>query len=483
MVRLWNKIEVKFILLATGAILVGALIINTIIYSHEYNEHYELAELRTSLLSQTILNLTLNRLPATAQWKEQADTVLTNLIHELANIPGRFPWGVVAYDENQKAFSQNGDLSLLAITLQNISSTQTMPDTTIILETANPDEKIAISTTTIHGDQGALGSLALTTRYQVSKQGLRVLVKKLVTISIIVILVSVLFATVVARKLAAPIKDLAREMERVESPAYETSLVRNRRDELGTLQEQFLQMLRRLKQSEQKEQHARNALIQAEKMTSIGTLASGIAHEINNPLSGLMQSVGRIKANPENVSQTKKYISLIYSSLLHIKQVVHNLLDFSKQRELSIKTINVNDVLLDALAMLKYQLEKARIKVNQQLSPTLRDISGDVLYLKQVFVNLILNAIDAMPEGGTLTIHSYDEKNHNVVEIVDTGIGIEPEDLAKVFDPFFTTKGEGKGTGLGLSICYSILQEHRGEITVTSQVKAGTKVAVTLPHA
>jgi signal transduction histidine kinase len=483
MAHFWNKIEIKFILLATSVILLGALIINTIIYSHEYNEHYELAELRTTLLSRTILNLTLNHLPTTPQWKEQADTVLSTLFRELANIPERTTWGILAYNDNQESFFQIGDSSLVAVTLQNLSSFRIAQDTTITIETTNPDEKISISAIILHNDQDVLGFLALATRYHVSKLGLKILVKKLVTITVITVIFSVFLATLVARKLAAPIKDLAREMERVESPDYNTSLVRNRRDELGILQEQFLQMLQRLKQSEQKEQHARKALIQAEKMTSIGTLASGIAHEINNPLSGLMQSVGRIKADPENVSQTKKYISLIYNSLLHIKQVVHDLLDFSKQRELSVKPINVNEVLLDAVNMLKYQLDKARIKVKTHLSPDLRDILGDVFYLKQVFVNLILNAIDAMSEGGTLTLYSHDEGDHTNIEIVDTGGGIKPKDLAKVFDPFFTTKGEGKGTGLGLSICYSIIQEHHGDITITSEVNAGTKVAITLPHA
>jgi len=483
MAHFWNKIEIKFILLATGAILLGALIINTIIYSHEYNEHYELAELRTTLLSRTILNLTINRFPASIQWKEQADTVLNNLIHELATITEGSPWGILAYNETQQLLYQGGDSALVAITIHNQPSLRAGKDTTITIPTDNPDEKISITTATISNDQEILGSLAVTTRYHVSKAGLQILVKKLVTITVVTVLFSVFIATLVARKLAAPIKDLAREMERVESPDYNTSLVRKRRDELGTLQEQFLQMLQRLKRSEQKEQHARKALIQAEKMTSIGTLASGIAHEINNPLSGLMQSVGRIKADPENVPQTKKYISLIYNSLLHIKQVVHNLLDFSKQRELSVKAINVNDVLLDAVDMLKYQLDKARITIEMHLSPNLQNTLGDVFYLKQVFVNLILNAIDAMPEGGTLTFYSRNEGDHTTIEIVDTGGGIKPRDLAKVFDPFFTTKGEGKGTGLGLSICYSIIQEHHGDITITSKVNAGTKVAITLPHA
>ncbi len=483
MVHFWNKIEIKFILLATSAIILGALIINTIIYSHEYNEHYELAELRTTLLSRTILNITLNHLPVTSQWKEQADTVLSTLFRELTAIPERLPWGVLAYDDNQTSFFHIGDSSLVAATLQHLSIFKINQDTTITVATTNPDEKISISTVILKNNQTVLGFLALATRYQVSKLGLRILLKKLVTITLVTVLFSILLATLVARKLAAPIKDLALEMERIESPDYNTHLVKNRRDELGTLQEQFLQMLQRLKQSEQKEEHARKALIQAEKMTSIGTLASGIAHEINNPLSGLMQSVGRIKAHPENVPQTKKYISLIYNSLLHIKQVVHNLLDFSKQRELSLKAINVNDVLLDAVNMLKYQLNKARIKVETHLSSNSRDIQGDIFYLKQVFVNLILNAIDAMPEGGTLTLYSRDEGDRTVIEIVDTGEGIKPRDLAKVFDPFFTTKGEGKGTGLGLSICYSIIQEHHGDITISSAVNSGTKVAFTLPHA
>jgi signal transduction histidine kinase len=332
------------------------------------------------------------------------------------------------------------------------------------------------------GEAKHSGYLAVIMSYSLEKAGLHQLLINLVNITVTVTVISIFIAILIGRKLAQPIKTLARETELVEAPHYTTSLKKTRQDEIGILQEQFLVMLNRLRKTEAEKEQTRQTLIQTEKMASIGTIASGVAHEINNPLAGLKQSISRIINDPGNVNQTKKYGSMILEALLHIENVVRGLLDFSKKRELNFKNIDLKRVLEDSVNMLQYEFKRKHIRLQKQFSKQPALVSGNIYYLKQVFINLLLNAIQAIPKSGDVIVRTLVNGNDIIVEVEDTGIGIEASKLDKIFNPFFTTKGEEEGTGLGLPICYSIIHDHGGDITVTSQVGVGTKFAVTLPH-
>ena len=230
-------------------------------------------------------------------------------------------------------------------------------------------------------------------------------------------------------------------------------------------------------------------LIQAGKLAGIGQLAAGIAHEINNPLSGVLGYAKRLlkKAEDEDFKKItglesfSKEIKLIVDSALRCKKIIEGLLKFSRTSE-TISTVNINEVLDESLVLFGNQLTSQNIELVKILNPEIPGISANHTQIQQVFTDIIINAIQAMPRGGKLTIITR-AVNSSVIEIefTDTGEGIPKENLTKIFEPFFTTREPGKGTGLGLYMIYRILQEHHGRIDVKSELGKGATFIITLP--
>ena len=231
-------------------------------------------------------------------------------------------------------------------------------------------------------------------------------------------------------------------------------------------------------------------LIFSEKMAAIGELASGVAHEINNPLDGLLNCILRIKRNPKNVAQTQEYLGLMEEAIRRIEATIGKLLDFSRPHELTLTAININDVVTETIGLIEYGASEKGIKIETDFQDRLSLIYGDKHLLEQVILNLSLNAITAMPEGGELKFET-DEiildqllgQPSVCVKVVDTGIGISKAVQDRIFDPFYTTHITEKGTGLGLSVSDRIVRQHQGVIEVESEVGHGSTFTVKLPIA
>ena len=235
----------------------------------------------------------------------------------------------------------------------------------------------------------------------------------------------------------------------------------------------------------------------AEKMATIGLLAAGVAHEINNPLaaiSGFSEGLKRrlpilekrLGNNPADRSLKKdleEYIQTILAECNRCRDIVQNLLTFSPRSRVVHAPLDLNELTVDVIKILEHQLKKQLHRaICLDLSPSLPHVYGVVAELKQVVINLILNALDAVQEKGTILVRTIQKEDAWVVlRIEDTGCGIHPQDLGKLFEPFFTTKPVGKGIGIGLSTCYNIIQQHRGEIAVKSRVGEGSVFEVRLP--
>ncbi|TAL22088.1 MAG: HAMP domain-containing protein [Nitrospirae bacterium] len=220
-------------------------------------------------------------------------------------------------------------------------------------------------------------------------------------------------------------------------------------------------------------------LVQAAKLAAIGELASNIAHEINNPLTSILGYSELIKEE-KDINNIMRDIEVIEKESLRARDIVHQLLEFSRKRPLEIKEIRINDIMSEVLALTAVPLKDSSIKISKSYEDV-PVIEGDANQLKQVFLNIINNAIFAMQDGGSLGIATRRGRDDNIyIEISDTGKGIPQEILQRIFEPFFTTKQE-KGTGLGLSISYKIIQSHNGRIDVESEEGRGTKFTVVLP--
>jgi len=271
-------------------------------------------------------------------------------------------------------------------------------------------------------------------------------------------------------------------------------------DEIGLLAESFNRMTRNLetanekliewgktleKKVEERTEEIKKmqaSLIQSEKLASLGKLAAGIAHEINNPLGGILIYSSLLLEDANKKDREYENLEKIVKETTRCKKIVKGLLEFARPRDPEMTETNVNDTIDNALGLLKSQAIFQNIEIRKHYS-TLSSIIADRSQLQQVFINIILNAVDAMGGSGVLTLRTYPSGSDGFinVSIGDTGHGIREEDKSKLFEPFFSTKEEGVGTGLGLSISYSIIQKHHGTIEVQSELGKGATFTVRLP--
>ncbi len=238
-----------------------------------------------------------------------------------------------------------------------------------------------------------------------------------------------------------------------------------------------------------------NQLLQSEKLAIMGRLAAGVAHEINNPISGiltyiklLLKKLDKGDLLSSDGSELSKYLHIVERETDRCGKIVQNLLDFSRRTEPQIRLIDISSVLEQSLLLLKDQLRTGNVAVHKQLKSPLPKVMADFGQLQQVFMNLMLNAIQAMPKGGKLALKARAEGTPGrecflIAEVSDTGCGISKEDIPKIFDPFFSSRGggEGAGLGLGLSIVQRIVRDYHGQIGVRSRLGKGTTFTIKLP--
>ncbi|MBS1789102.1 MAG: PAS domain S-box protein [Acidobacteria bacterium] len=224
-------------------------------------------------------------------------------------------------------------------------------------------------------------------------------------------------------------------------------------------------------------------LQQSDKLSSIGLLAAGVAHEVNTPLTGISSYSQMLMQQIPDTDPRHQLLEKIHRQTSRASSIVNNLLNFSRVSDSRLVPVDLNRVLDDTIQLLEAQLRNTEIEVVRNYCPGLPSAPGNAAKLQQVFMNLILNARDAMPQGGRLEIATESDIDSILIRFRDTGLGIAPEHLAKIYDPFFTTKQIGKGTGLGLAVSYGIIRDHGGHITVESQLGEGALFQITLPMA
>jgi predicted Zn finger-like uncharacterized protein len=255
------------------------------------------------------------------------------------------------------------------------------------------------------------------------------------------------------------------------------------RDEISDLSLSFNQMATELDSREKALKGAQAALVQSEKMAAFGQLGAGIAHEIKNPLAGILGLTQLSLRRAAEDDPVYKNLTIIEKETNRCTTIIQNLLKFARQEKVAFDPVNINQVAQDAAAIVEHQLEMHKVKLKKNFASSLPMISGNANQIQQVLLNLMINAQQAMegsPGEVTVTTLSLDS-SHVQVQISDNGSGI-PEDVqAKIFEPFFTTKEVGKGTGLGLSVSYGIIKEHNGEIKVESLPEKGTTFTIEFP--
>jgi signal transduction histidine kinase len=311
----------------------------------------------------------------------------------------------------------------------------------------------------------------------------RELLNSLIIVSFVLLIVSAVLSLLGSRLITRRLEHLSKATEIVAKGQFNVKLAASTSDEIGELANSFNKMASELDSREKALQDAQSALVQSEKMAAFGQLGAGIAHEIKNPLAGILGLAQLTKRKMNESEPAYKNMEIIEKETNRCTAIIQNLLKFARQEKVDYGPVDLNQVATDAMAIVEHQLEMNKVKLIPELTDNLPIISGNANQIQQVLINLMINAQQAMDgRSGEVNVATVAGGNgHIQIKVRDNGPGM-PEDVrAKIFEPFFTTKPVGKGTGLGLSVSYGIIKEHKGEIEVDSAPGEGTTFVMTFP--
>ncbi|MCM2356723.1 MAG: ATP-binding protein [Geobacteraceae bacterium] len=302
--------------------------------------------------------------------------------------------------------------------------------------------------------------------------------QRIVTFSVILFIFGTAIFYVVGANLARPLQRLAVIMGAIDPETLRADIPRERSDEIGLLQESFLEMLRRLNRSEEERRMALAHIVQTEKLVTVGKLVAGVAHEVNNPLSGMTTCIHNLESNP---AELLKYTDLLRKGLARIETIVRDLSDFSRAGDISLQGVPSDLFFHEAAVFAKLALQKRNVVLvtADDCSPPII-LNIDKGKLHQVILNLLFNAADASPPGATVTIRAFPGDGFYCIAVHDQGPGIPEEERRKIFEIFYTTKAPGKGSGMGLAISKSIVEMHEGSLVLDSR-DGGTALIVRIP--
>ena len=296
----------------------------------------------------------------------------------------------------------------------------------------------------------------------------------------VLLVISLLISVWAAWQLAQPVHELAEVITRYADGDHRIRYQDKRKDEIGIAGKAFNYLTSSLEKAERERDKAEQQVRQSERLASVGQLAAGIGHEINNPLMNIMSLAALVEESVKGDGQAKSDLQLLQKEGQRCARIVQGILSFARENKPDYREFNMSDLVEETLKLLQHRIESADITVVTEQARDLLMI-GDMNQLQQVLVNIILNAVQASKAGGTIHIRSYKDIDYIAVEIIDSGAGIRPDAFNKVFDPFFTTKSEGEGTGLGLSVSYGIVKHHGGTIHIENNQQAGLRVVILLP--
>ena len=340
------------------------------------------------------------------------------------------------------------------------------------------------------GMVGGFSSIAcggLTAGVQIPKSAAyltsRELLRDLLALSLTLLGAAALLSLYWSRRLTRPIEELSEATRMVGQGRFEIEVKAETGDEIGALADSFNRMAVELKDREKALKGLYGQLVQSEKMAAFGALGAGIAHEVKNPLAGILGIAQLSLRGVDGGHPLEKNLKIIEKETKRCKVIIENLLKFARQEQVEFDEVEIPQVMADALAIVDHQLGINNVKVEQELEEGIPTCKGNANQLQQVLMNLMINAQQAMGgNAGTVKLSARKlEQGQVELRVSDTGPGIPKEIQQKIFEPFFTTKPAGQGTGLGLSVTYGIIKDHGGEIRLESEVGEGTTFIITLP--
>jgi signal transduction histidine kinase len=343
---------------------------------------------------------------------------------------------------------------------------------------ADGHDYIAAVAKTSIGDLTVITRISTTAAYLTASQ----LLDDLVFVGLVIILLAAVCGDLASRRITRPLEQLSNAVRKIAKGNFDVNVAIKSSDEIGALSTSFNDMADELKEREASLKKAQYALIQSEKMAAVGTLSAGLAHEVKNPLAAVLGYAQLSKRKLTNPNALKGYLDTIELETRRCSDIIGNLMQFSRLEKGEHSQIFVNDVITKSAAIVDHQLSLNNVHISCELGENIPAISGNANQLQQVLMNLMINAQQAMGDGGgKVDIVSFVNGESVMIEVLDTGPGIDEDVAAKIFEPFFTTKPAGEGTGLGLSVTYGIIQDHGGDISVARAENGGAKFVIKLP--
>ncbi len=482
-------LKIKFILITTIAIVVLMGIIGFMAVQREKAILYTEAEREGKLLGETLAIPIVNDLIYERLGLVEEGGLLDNYILEIFNRRDLDLLYIMILDDDGKVLSHNniteyGKVYSDSVTVKALKAHDTIMQTFMADGHNVMDFGVPLSI-----GKKRWGTLKFAVSLEKIERDVLSTVWMVVIITLIVIASGFVLILLLSRRFISPIINLANTMERARGDLLDLTVEVRGHDELAVLAERFNGMIERIRLANEELKKTHEKMIQSEKLASIGILASGVAHEINNPLGGLYNCIQMLNQQGDKPEFREKYLGLIREGLDRIENTVSKLLWMARRGEYKPAAVNIRQAVNDLSAFIGYKLKKNHIAFNA-------DVGDDVYILidphdfQQMTLNLFINAIHAMENGGTLTVGAVRLNGKGTISksfvemyVKDTGMGIPHENIGRVFDPFFTTKPPGEGTGLGLWLTYEIVKNCNGEIYVESEVGKGSKFTIRLPEA
>jgi len=474
------SLRYKFILITTLAIVVFMSIIGYVAVEREKSILYNEVEKEGRLLGETLAIPIINDLIYERLGLVEEGGLLDNYIMEIFNRRDVDLLYIMILDKEGKVISHNniseyGKVYGDPITINAIHADRTIIQNFSIGKHHALDFGVPLSI-----GKKRWGSLKFGISLEKVENEILATVKSIVALTTVLLITGFSIILLLTRRFIGPITQLANTMEKAGGDYLDIRVEVKGHDELAVLGERFNSMIERIRHANEDLKRTHEKLVQSEKLASIGILAAGVAHEINNPLGGIFNCLQMLKQDGSNLELRAKYLDLVNEGLDRIEITINKLLWMSRKAEHAPVDMNIRNAVESVYSLLDYKMKKAKIAFKNEVATDLR-VTFDVHDFQQLLLNLFINAIHAMENGGTLEVKGCRRDSVISIEVIDNGCGIAQENIGRIFDPFFTTKPTGEGTGLGLWLTYEIIRNYRGEIAVESVAGKGTRFIIGFP--
>lgn len=475
-------LQYKFILLATGAIIVIMSAIGYVAVERERSLLYAEVEKQGRLLGETLAIPIINDLIYERLGLVEEGGLLDNYIMEIFKRQDANLLYIAILDDEGKVISHNDITEYGKVYSDVLTKKALTADGTIVQHFSGEDHAALDFGIPLSIGKKRWGTLKFGVSLEKAEHEILATVKKIIMLTIALLVAGFAMILLLSRRFISPITQLASTMEKARGDDLDVRVDIQGRDELAVLGKRFNSMIERIRQANEDLRKANEKMIQSEKLASIGILASGVAHEINNPLGGLFNCVQMLKQNDDDPKFRERYLSLVKEGLDKIETTVSKLLWMSRKSDHAPVDVNVRNAVDGIYHFVEYRIQKNKITFVNDVPQDLH-VVVDLHDFQQMLLNLMINAVHALDNGGHLRINGHRDNGTIKIDVIDTGIGIAPENIGKIFDPFFTTKPTGEGTGLGLWLTYGIMKNYNGEITVESNVGKGSRFTMSFPAA